>query len=105
MKKLTTTLFATAISTAFFTGAVIAGSSNIYGGFANGNPDLYPRSDHSGKHSMVTASQPGVGDSYSPYQGGWAHGNSDLTRNMRGETVTSEFPNIYHSFADNPDLK
>ena len=104
MENLTTSVFATAISAVLFAGAVSAAGSSIYGGFADGNPDLYPRDDSIRSHSMVTASAPGVGDSHNHYQGGWARGNSDLFHSKQGAPGRSEFPDIYHGFADNPDL-
>ncbi len=100
MKKSTLLLFVTAVSAALFAGSVTAAGSSIYGGFAEGNPDLYP----SDENRMITGSHPGVGDSYNVYQGDWARGNSDLFTGTRGDTMKSGFPDIYQGFGDNPDL-
>lgn len=100
MKNTTLTLFVTAISAALFAGSVAGAGSSIYGGFADGNPDLYP----SNENRMVTSSRPGVGDSDNVYQGSWSRGNSDLFSGTHGDTKRSGFPDIYQGFGDNPDL-
>jgi hypothetical protein len=102
MKKLTPLYLAAVIPAAFTTGLVSAAGTNVHGGFASGNSDLYP----SAEESMVTSSAPGMGDSYNPYQGDWVIGNADLFISRRGQAGhSSGFPNIYHGFGKhNPDL-
>jgi hypothetical protein len=91
MTRLTTTLLITAI-------AGTASASDIYSGFARGNPDLYPHnlSEDSAMVSQRIGVQPGVGDigvssrsqgsgsgryyQSEPYRHyhDWAKGNSDV---------------------------
>lgn len=112
MKNLFTTFFATLFTSTLIVGIVSAAGSNIHGGFATDNPDLYPSVDDRGNRDsrynsdkrMVTASQPGVGDNYSHYQGSWAIDNGDFFMYTREHTGTYGTTNIYQGFSDNPDL-
>ncbi|MEN8175156.1 MAG: hypothetical protein ABFS23_05305 [Pseudomonadota bacterium] len=82
------------------------GADSIYGGFADGNPDLYP---HSTKDTGVTAVQPAIGSDADIYHG-FEVGNPDLfsptgvtVHPSRGETADAS--DVYGGFAeDNPDL-
>jgi hypothetical protein len=96
MKSLTT-----AIVTALF--ATGAAATDLYQGFAAGNPDLRAVPF---KASDIAGVQPGVGDSVDRYQG-FADGNPDLFRvnaTDRGY-VEHEAPDIYRGLSGgNPDL-
>ena len=95
MKRLITAIFATLFAAAV--GAV--DDSDIYGGFADGNSDLFTGTGT----ASVSASRPGVGDHYQ----GWSKGNGDLFSGTEGSTSSSsESLDIYHGFADgNSDLE
>lgn len=94
MKRLIAAVFATLFAAAV--GAV--DDFDIYHGFADGNSDLYS-GDWAGS---VSAIRPAVGDHYQ----GLGKGNPDLfSGTSDGNIRHSEFPDIYHGFADgNPDL-
>ncbi|MEN8175622.1 MAG: hypothetical protein ABFS23_07655 [Pseudomonadota bacterium] len=98
MKRTILTLAALAFATG-------AGADSIYGGFADGNPDLYP---HSQKDLQVTAMQPAIGSDVNIYHG-FEVGNPDLFT-PRGVTVqsrgdTADAHDVYGAFAEgNPDL-
>jgi len=93
-----------AVAATVFAASVSAGE--IYHGWAQGNPDLYPEED---QVVEVTGVQPGVGDAVDIYRG-FGAGNPDLFSGSdsagsyaKGFEVT-DF-DIYGGFATaNPDL-
>ena len=93
-------LIAIIAATGFATVVSAASDVNVYGSFADGNPDLSGGADRFGG---VTAIQPGVGDSLDHY-GGWANGNPDLFTSTMIKSSPSETPNIYGGFSGSPDL-
>lgn len=92
--------FTAAIATALF--ATGAAATDLYQGFAAGNPDLRPEPFNA---SDITGVQPGVGDSVDRYRG-FSDGNPDLFR-VKAEDrtyVEHENPDIYRRLSGNPDL-
>jgi hypothetical protein len=96
MKRVNLLFLAMTLLAACITGVASADDTSIYGGFANGNPDLYP----SGGDNTVSATAPGVGDSYNHYQGDWAKGNEDLFMSIPEQADHSRYPEIYHGFGN-----
>jgi hypothetical protein len=97
MKRL---LLGAIVSTSFI--GVGASANDVYGGFAEGNPDL---SDQHQPTEAMAAVQPSVGDRFDRYQG-FADDNPDLFKADRsGPIHTGSDPQFYGGFGGNPDLR
>ncbi len=92
-----------AIATTTLIGSVSAGS--IYGGFADGNTELYPYGSHDDRMAGV---QPGVGDSVASYSGTRSETSGLFSANAsRGgsmENRGSGLPDIYQGFGGSADI-
>lgn len=97
-------LFA-AIATITLMASASVSADSFYGGFSDGNPELYPytsQSDH------MTGVQPGVGDSVSSYGGTRSESGGLFSANASGgsnmENRNTGFPDIYKGFGHNADI-
>ncbi len=94
--------FAAIIALASF--ASMAGATDIYQEFSQGNSDLRAQPNH-----YVGATQRSVGASVDRYQG-WADGNDDLFGTSDAgisdpQMSDHQLPDVYRDFGDNPDLQ
>lgn len=88
-----TLILATTITLA----AAGASAHDVYGGLAEGNPDI------NDQHPQVLGVQPGVGTVTDIYSG-LADGNADLFQRREHTGGSGPRPDIYQGLRGNPDL-